>query len=103
MNVLLGLLDSAQPSPAQVPTRVIVARLLAAHTATCGTELGTEAALASTESWYQPEGEEGVGVDIVVVEEGGKEGIGVRNGTGGRRKDKVGSMSVKGQGRIAVG
>lgn len=69
MDVLLCLLDGAQPPTAEVPARVVVARLLAAHATAGGTQLRAETALATAEPGHETERDETARAFILFAKE----------------------------------
>ena len=79
MNVLLCLLDRAQPPAAQVPARVVVTRLLAAHAPTGRTQLRAETTLATAKPGHQTQGHQTVRALILVAEKSSNRGVGCRN------------------------
>ena len=58
MNVPFSSLDGAKPAAAEIPARVIIARLLAAHATSSGTELRAKPTLSTTETWNNPQSDE---------------------------------------------
>lgn len=63
-HVLLGLLYRVQAPSTEIPARVVVARLLAAHAATRGTKLRAEASLASEQTRSEPESDKGRSIGL---------------------------------------
>ena len=58
MYVPFSSLDSAKPAAAEIPARVIIARLLAAHATSSGTELRAKSTLSATETRNNPQSDE---------------------------------------------
>ena len=102
-NLLLCLLDRAQPPATEIPARVVVARLLAAHTTTGRTQLGPKATLAAAKPGYQSQCDEAVGRVVGIVEQRGDGRVEGWDGSRGRRQDEVRCIGIERQGRIAVG
>ena len=55
VNVPFSSLNGAEPAATEIPARVIIARLLAVHAASSGTELRAKSTLSTTEAWNNPQ------------------------------------------------
>ena len=103
MHTLLGLFDRTESPAAEVPARVVVARLLATHAAAGRTKLGTKASLSTAKPRDQAKRHERVGVLPFTPKEAGYLRVSLRDRASGGGEDEVGGIGVKGKVGVAFG